>query len=118
MWADWDDLLIAARIAVKALHDCDARRDLEKAISEAADEFQYDAEVFSRGKAARWRPIETAPKDGTHILGWDGNTQTTVKWWQWHGGRGYWDLVEWGAYAEDGEGNPTHWMPLPDPPKE
>jgi hypothetical protein len=31
---------------------------------------------------------------------------------------GWWELVESGSYAEDGEWWPTHWMPLPEPPKE
>lgn len=70
---------------------------------------------------AMWQPIETAPKDGTPVLGWDGDCMTTVQWWWPSIGTpadGYWDLVCAGMYASDGEWAPTHWMPLPPPPAE
>ena len=63
----------------------------------------------------KWQPIETAPKDGTHVLLWPSP---------------YWggDSLS-GGYATahkrwfaDGSGSetisPTHWQPLPPPPKE
>lgn len=55
-----------------------------------------------------WQPIETGPKDGTEILGWDGHEVVTVSWCESH---------EWSTgYA--GFYKITHWMPLPQPPKE
>ena len=64
-----------------------------------------------------WQPIETAPKDGTLILGawqclnktWDMNAMFYSE----EGGDGWW--VE---YHGDYQHDPTHWMPLPEPPKE
>jgi hypothetical protein len=66
-----------------------------------------------------WQPIETAPKDGRIILGWQGNKGR----WQ---GRGIHE-VRWSndgyidgwfcIYDEDEQTNPSHWMPLPEPPK-
>ena len=80
-----------------------------------------------------WQPIETAPKDGTHVLlSYSGRVTY-----------GYWLHLEVGKlvgdcggvcrcpeydeppapfwYSEDGgfteEHPPTHWMPLPEPPK-
>jgi hypothetical protein len=70
---------------------------------------------------AKWQPIETAPKDGTCILIWDGHMCPatwsdccdhgqfeTAPGWQifscedsWHSAAAY---------------NPTYWMPLPEPP--
>lgn len=54
-----------------------------------------------------WQPIETAPRDGTEILGY---------------GRGYfwivhWDRQHWSDYDPITPPEPTHWMSLPEPPK-
>ncbi len=66
-----------------------------------------------------WRPIETAPKDGTQLWLFEGGTSR--KTW-----RGWYDKDEgqwiWGARADDKTVaflmrlNPTHWMPLPSEP--
>lgn len=68
-----------------------------------------------------WHPIETAPRDGTSILGYDPKHNQlgpiyVVRYeidsyeydpsWRETGGENYFTM------------NPTHWMPLPDPPKE
>lgn len=58
-----------------------------------------------------WQPIETAPK-GVHVLlaaEFDGPGDWRIKI------GGYWDGV-WHIYG--GTWSPTHWMPLPNPPKE
>ena len=69
-----------------------------------------------------WQPIETAPKDGTDILLWLGEpfNQTRLAGFCRH----------WGTWVEEepndflneeifgiGCNVPTHWMPLPEPPK-
>lgn len=63
-----------------------------------------------------WQPIETAPRDGTKIiLAW--GTETIVGWYldnsktviSWEGFRPH-SNVAWP------QGNPTHWMPLPEKP--
>jgi hypothetical protein len=53
-----------------------------------------------------WQKIETAPKDGGPILGWDGEDVEVM-----HLGRHGWTMCD-GEYAA----TPTHWMPLPEPP--
>lgn len=82
-------------------------------------------------RVAEWQPIETAPKDGTRILGWCaefGARETKMNFYgegsighaNWKSGKGPresgWDWTEpkngWGL-----NWNPTHWMPLPTPPK-
>ena len=58
-----------------------------------------------------WQGIETAPTDGTRILGYADGDYAAVYW-----TGDYWNLCVCGAYAEDGEWTPTHWQPLPDEP--
>lgn len=57
-----------------------------------------------------WQPIETAPKDGMTILGWDGEDQTTIK----YTARGWVLVVAADAYFD--VWHPTHWMRV-EPPK-
>lgn len=79
---------------------------------------------------SEWQPIETAPKDGTLILisfgekgvravSWDSPWDDPVTF-----ENGIWcvDDDKHGPYPlrgynEDGYNAPTHWMPLPNPPK-
>lgn len=64
---------------------------------------------------SEWQPIETAPKDGTHVLMYR-RQDISEAWWQKKFiGEGY----EWGGtgWAYPDFAPPTHWMPLPEPPK-
>lgn len=65
----------------------------------------------------KWQPIETAPKDGTSILLY--TAYGVVE--------GFWGWSEWqqtvicSNYDMSStcfECQPTHWMPLPNPPEE
>ena len=60
-----------------------------------------------------WLPIETAPRGSDNeFLGWDGQTMNkTFEGWEEESAPVYVhaDYVSW---------NPTHWMPLPPPPKD
>lgn len=64
-----------------------------------------------------WRPIESAPKDGTVILLHgtykDGSGQCSVA--LWSDGHGWVDDVDFDPLWHQ---NPTHWMPLPEAPKQ
>ena len=64
---------------------------------------------------SEWMDISTAPKDGTEILGASRGEITTVFYWREYGN---WEIAVTGAWADNGEWHPTHWMPLPDPPKD
>lgn len=68
-----------------------------------------------------WQPIETAPKDGPGILAyipsapWHDEPHICEAFWSlWREGGG-WRISDHdnGCWVE-----PTHWMPLPTPPKE
>lgn len=66
-----------------------------------------------------WQPIETAPRDGTRILAWipcDDEKHEIMwmdvsinGWDRWHYAGGWIP-----AFCQQ----PTHWQPLPGPPKE
>jgi hypothetical protein len=61
-----------------------------------------------------WQPIETAPKDGTPILAWNGRNQITIKWDQVTKEFGHWSLLETGDYAisSQPDDEPTLWKEL------
>ena len=96
---------------------------LEAALSELAQANALLAELRAASQNASalsaWRPIETAPRDGTNILlsnlGFGLVDELPFT--------GYWDASVNG-FAMQHVGNlcgfakPTHWMPLPTPPKE
>lgn len=70
---------------------------------------------------SEWRPIETAP--GEPVIVWNGRRVTVGERWEpsevapglecqigWH------DIVDPGYSDPAMEPQPTHWMPLPEPP--
>jgi len=60
-----------------------------------------------------WQPIETAPKDGAEILGWSSiSSEAYVMWWSAPHGDWVWGIND----LNDMFCDPTHWMPLPEPP--
>lgn len=76
--------------------------------------------------ASEWRPIETAPKDGTEILCYDGCIIERVKWLRsnWSIVNGWFHTINpeslnsdnWNDPPEYCLAKPTHWMPLPSCP--
>lgn len=65
-----------------------------------------------------WQPIETAPKN-TLVLIWDGRIMCVAERWTYNGGKAWnWSAVGASGYeCEDDFESPTHWMPLPEPPR-
>ncbi len=69
-------------------------------------------------RATRWQPIETAPKD-QEILGW-ANAWHLIKWFEkWDYDRRFPEAATEGGWIIGGGHvvKPTHWMPLPEPPR-
>ncbi len=72
-----------------------------------------------------WQPIETAPRDGTHILvyppTWYGEFASIAYWHSELSGRctePYWKRTDaLNRIIMCLENPPTHWMPLPPPPQ-
>ena len=62
----------------------------------------------------KWEKIETAPKDGTRVLVWNKLWEAPAT------AQFYTDFVCWKYFyaAPKLLYQPTHWMPLPKPPKE
>lgn len=81
-------------------HACD-RMALEAAIT-----------AYLSALPAGWQPIETAPKDGTRVLGCNGESVEVIFWARdierWFNQSS--EISLWGAFP------PTHWRPLPEPP--
>lgn len=63
---------------------------------------------------SEWQPIDAAPKDGTAILVSDASGQFVVKW------QPLWNCWQIACFCNDSmpwAPEPTHWMPLPEPPQ-
>ncbi len=65
---------------------------------------------------AGWRPIETAPRDGTHILVFGPSNSKNKTYMDVCAWPNNWDGMWPVAYMAYAAGEPTHWMPLPSPP--
>lgn len=69
---------------------------------------------------AEWLPIENAPRDGTRILAWSPDwMHVVIAWWRENPRvRRSWFTItdEYDDYDLEDE-QPTHWQPLPEPPK-
>jgi hypothetical protein len=83
-----------------------------------------DKELAELRTRTTWRPIETAPKDGTQILVFGDNEISVAEWRteQYVVGKSkYKTWVIPHTYQDEQGGEytcdiPTHWMPLPEPP--
>lgn len=74
-------------------------------------------EVLADRKAEAWRPISSAPKDGTTVMVYVPDFEKITEAWFCEQ-TGLWPHSA--AYSDEGEpcnvGQPTHWRPLPEPP--
>ena len=73
----------------------------------------FDMREFKLAKdnsANEWQPIETAPKDIGAIIGSNGQWVLAMRWAT--------NGMAWTSEYHRSAIVPTHWMPLPNPPKE
>lgn len=121
-----DDL--AARLEQHArIHDEHVPFDSEQA--RWAADLRAAAEVVrgasAQPQAAGWRPIETAPRDGTRIMVSNGIGVWFAEWHQF-ASSGFRFADPWRSMMLNHDHiehphrykAPTHWQPLPEPPKE
>ncbi len=72
---------------------------------------------------SEWQPIETAPKDGQHVLlaitedGPPGLGYVSEGYYEEDGDRGWYSANTHWTDSYDGSLFPSHWMPLPKPPE-
>lgn len=117
---------LAAKVNLRAQGTID-----QSAEDEIRDDIESQIREHGEDCRPKWLPIESAPKDGRHILVGD-FTKGRERFFGWYDGRAhpwqdvvhYWSRPsEEGFYMSNGDQerpvmNATHWMPLPDPPKE
>lgn len=75
--------------------------------------------------APQWQPIETAPKDGTCVMVWPPTWNDVASCAKWDRDeyvkrpRPYWRRIDdLGRASTSRDKPPTHWQPLPQPPKD
>lgn len=98
-----------ARYRYNAKHDTDRIRALESEVARLYSEIE-------KMKAVDWRPIETAPRNGTLIVvayrdGFTGTMEVANTCWDYE--KNKWKDFVSNEYAKD---IVTHWLPLPKPP--
>lgn len=102
-----EDLLVALMGRVLLHHVAFLRGDEAEHIATRDAMLDTKAAVLAR-MAPQWRPIETAPKNGTEVLLWDWIEQEMFSaQFQF----GYWNNTQRGLSCD-----PFCWMPLPAPP--
>lgn len=93
-----------------------ARMEILALLQEFEPSALLDAHAQALVKLAEreWRTIETAPKDGTHIIAYTAVFDVF--------GKEYWRpvVLRWSLSenAWDFHAKPTHWQPLPKPPRQ
>jgi hypothetical protein len=72
-------------------------------------------------KEMNWQPINTAPRDGSFVLMWNGADMRVLNWPK-GCGLGIWHKNVSGGWSGSSNKSyyfcPTHWMELPEPPKD
>jgi hypothetical protein len=114
------DLLRACAIARRG--DCpDVMQDIEELPAEIESDARY---TRSLEKRAQWQPIETAPKDRALILCFCQRLGLVLA--RYDPDRSHQSekerILDFSLWCADWNGDylataPTHWMPLPEPPK-
>jgi len=85
----------------------------------AGDSYDPDFDLFDVAADAlceQWRPIETAPKDGTWVLVWDIQSEYQDPKWESNPHIAAWRDGRFRIQVDGQSTYPTHWMSLPFPP--
>jgi len=85
--------------------------DIEKWSIEDLMKFAYDSAL------PKWQPIDSAPLDGESVLLYYGPGYYAMEGRCFKRERGKNVYYQWVTAIDMGELEPSHWMPLPNPPK-
>jgi len=88
-------------------------KDQLKKLDQAIEKLNRMSEAANN--RSRWRPIASAPHNGTNILGFKNGIMATVRWLT---VEKYWTLCVPGTFTLYHDWDPQLWMPLPPAPKE
>lgn len=97
--------------------------DHKKLKVKAAESGVSMMDMFSESLNDGWRPMRTAPKDGTVVILWLGGAykEAVMAWWYdaWENWQteGLSSVIESDEHFGIGSAIPTHWMPLPGEPE-
>ena len=81
--------------------------------ADAIEDLDNRLNLHRQGKIGHWIPVtERLPEEEEVVLVWGGASVYTAKRHNKYGGLMWWKLNSKQHYC-----NPTHWMPLPEPPK-
>lgn len=89
-------------------------------VEDAIEQILGEVQTLRSAKDSPWQPIETAPRDGRHVLVYGLLSGLHRNDWvkacyraDYAGGKPYW---QWGAPGFTGVVAADYWMPVPDPP--
>lgn len=89
---------------IDASESTNAVNQLVMAMNKKVNDLMAEREELQKQLDARWRPIETAPKDGSTVITAERGSVYTNRWEEW--------MESWAW------GDPPQWQPLPTPPQE
>lgn len=117
--SDWNAAIQAARKAQPCTAENPNENDYQRGRFDGIIEYAKAISALKRPAPldGGWRPIESAPKDGTHVLIADEICVSEARYIE--RSEGWWIANTDPTDAHDGQfHNPTHWMPKPDGPKQ
>jgi len=96
--------------------------DYDRAVHDIAAAIHSLSASDAPARGGGWKPIKTAPKDGTRVLLWLGAPWSCIETAAWYVPWANWQTGRYFAHSESdecagiGSSVPTHWQPLPAAP--
>jgi Protein of unknown function (DUF551) len=111
------DRLISLNAAIEAVRQLQPKGVKPEGVADHATITIAQAVEALSALPDAWQGMETAPRDGSVILLADNDGYVAACWWH-ADQRGFWEANSHPVdYCDKSFDAPTHWMPLPAPPK-